>query len=219
MLKLLEFNSNPFLGVMGLATERFALVPRGLPEETVKEVEKALDVPAIEMHVGGSILLGSLIASNSKGAVVSYIIEEDELKELEKYVDVLVLEDKHNAAGNNILVNDNFALIHPNISARWVRKIEDVLGVPAKKGTVADIPTVGSAAAVTDKGGLAHPEADDGELEYLKDLFEVPFYRGTANYGSGFVGACMIANSKGAVVGNTTTNVEISRIEDAFDLL
>ena len=219
MLKLLEFNSNPFLGVMGLATERFALIPSTLPQDIVDEVERALDVPVIQMQVGGSALIGALVAANSKGAVVSYIVEEEELEELEKHVDVLVLEDKHNAAGNNILVNDNFALIHPKISGRWVKKMEKVLGVPAKKGTIADIPTVGSAATVTNKGGLAHPDADDGELEYLKELFGVPFYRGTANYGSGFVGACMMVNSKGALVGSSTTNVEISRIEDAFDLL
>ncbi len=219
MLKLLEFDSNPFLGVMGLATDRFALLPSMLSDEMVEEIEGVLDVPCIRTQIGGSGLIGSLVASNSKGAVVSYIAEEEEIKELEKHVDVLILEDKHNAAGNNILANDKAALIHPKISGRWVRKIEKVLGVPAEKSTIADIPTVGSASVVTNKGGLAHPDADDGELEYLSNLFGVKFYRGTANYGSGFVGACMIANSKGAVVGNMTTNVEIGRIEDAFDLL
>ena len=219
MLKLLDFNSNPFLGVMGLATDRFAIIPSTLSDEIVQDVEKVLDVPAIRMEVGGSSLTGSLIAANSKGAVVSHIVEEEELEELEKHVDVLVLEDKHNAAGNNILANDNAAFIHPKISGRWVRKIEKILGVPAKKGSIADIPTVGSAAVVTNKGGLAHPDADDAELEYLSEMFGVKFYRGTANYGSGFVGACMMVNSGGALIGNTTTNVEISRIEDAFDLL
>ncbi len=219
MLKLLEFNSNPFLGVMGLATDRFAVLPSSLTGDTEAVVSEVLDVPIIRTEIGGSPLIGSLVAANSRGAVVSYIAEDEELEELEKHMDILILGDKHNAAGNNILVNDRGALVHPKIGKKWMSLIEEVLGVPVKRGTIADIPTVGSAGAVTNRGGLAHPEADDGELEFLSEFFGVKFYRGTANYGSGFVGASILVNSKGALVGSNTTNVEISRIEDAFDLL
>ncbi len=219
MIKLLDFHSNPFLGILGMATDSFAAVQKGLPDEIIDSIEKALNVPVIEMEIGGSKLVGAMLAANSNGAVVSYLAEDEEIEPLRDYVNVLILGDKYNAAGNNILVNDRGALIHPKISKIWMKRIEDVLGVPVEKGTVADIPTVGSAAIVTNEGGLAHPEVDDIELDDLKNIFGVPFQRGTANYGSGFVGACVIANSRGAVIGNMSTNIEISRIEDALSLL
>ena len=219
MIRLMEFQANPFLGLLGLATDSFAAVQKGLANDILEDIEKTLGVPVIEMELGGSRLVGALMAANSNGALVSYIAEEEELKPLKEYVNVTIIEDRYNAAGNNILVNDWGALIHPKISKKWAKKIEDGLGVVVERDTVADIPTVGSAGSVSNEGGLYHPEADDEELKYLEDLFKVPFRRGTANYGSGFVGACMIVNSKGALLGNRSTNIEISRVEDAFSLL
>ncbi len=219
MIRLLEFHSNPFLGLLGFATDSFAAVQRGLPDDILDTVEKVLNVPVIEMEVGGSKLVGAMVAANSNGAVVSYIADDEEIEPFRDYVNVLILGDKYNAAGNNILVNDKGALIHPKISKIWMKRISDVLDVPVEKGEIAGIPTVGSAGAVTNEGGLCHPEVDDIELEELKELFGVPFQRGTANYGSGFVGASIIVNSNGALIGNRSTNIEISRIEDAFSLL
>ncbi len=219
MIKLLEFDANPYVGLLGVATDNFAFVSPTVDDEKSKEVKRILGVPVVKTAVGGSRLVGALLAANSRGAVVSYIVEESELKELRDRMEVLVLKDRFNAAGNNILVNDRGALVHPMISRKWLKKIEDTLDVPVKQGYIADIPTVGSAAAVSNRGGLVHPEADEGELETLEELFGVKFYRGTANYGSGFIGASVLVNSKGAVAGTNTTNVEISRIEDAFSLL
>lgn len=219
MIKLMDFHSNPFIGILGLATDSFAAVQKGLGEKVLEEIEETLNVPVIEMEIGGSKLIGALMAANSNGAVVSYIADPDELKPLKKYVNIGILEDKYNAAGNNILVNDSGALVHPKISRKWVKKIEDTLGVAVERETVADIPTVGSAGSVSNEGGLCHPEADDEELRHLEEIFKVPFRRGTANYGSGFVGACLIVNSSGAILGNRSTNIEISRVEDAFSLL
>ena len=219
MIRLMEFHSNPFLGILGVATDSFAVVHKGLPEEVIIDIERALSVPVIEMEIGGSRLIGALMAANSRGAVVSYLADEKEIKPLEKYVNVLILKDRYNAAGNNILVNDRGGISHPRISKGWIKEMEDVFGVPFEKKTIAEIPTVGSAGAVTNEGGLCHPEADDIELEELGEIFGVPFYRGTITYGSGFVGACLIVNSKGAVLGNRSTNIEISRVEDAFSLL
>jgi translation initiation factor 6 len=219
MIKLLEFHSNPFLGLLGFATDGFAAVQKGLPDEILDDVEKVLNVPVLEMEIGGSKLIGALVAANSNGAVVSYIADDEEIEPLRDYVDVLILGDKYNAAGNNILVNDNAALIHPKISKTWMKRIADVLNVPVEKGEIAGIPTVGSAGAVTNEGGLCHPDVDDIELDELSEFFKVPFKRGTANYGSGFVGASIIVNSSGAIIRNRSTNMEISRIEDAFSLL
>jgi translation initiation factor 6 len=63
---------------------------------------------------------------------------------------------------------------------------------------------------------LCHPSTTKAELEMLRSLFKVPAAIGTLNYGAPVVGACMIANSKGASIGFRSTPIELGRVEDAL---
>ena len=87
------------------------------------------------------------------------------------------------------------------------------------KGTIAGLKTVGTAAIITNRGGLCHPKVKKDELEFLKSFFKIDITTGTANYGTPLIGACLIANSKGAVTGTTTTGIELGRIEDGLNLI
>jgi len=145
-------------------------------------------------------------------------VELDEIKTDGDFNVVSEIGIKLNAFGNNILVNDNFALVHEKYDKKTVREIADVLDVETEKGTIAGFRTVGSAAVVTNKGLLAHPLTQPDELERLKELFKVPGNIGTANFGVGQVGACLVANSTGAVIGIHSTGIELGRIEDALEI-
>jgi translation initiation factor 6 len=134
-------------------------------------------------------------------------------------MNVLFIEDKINAVGNDILVNDKAALVHLDFDKETVKHIGDALDVEVVRGQIGGIKTVGSAAVVTNKGMVVHPETQEEEEEFLKELFGVPVYLSTANYGSRMVGAGVVANSKGAVVGENCSNVEVDRIENALDLI
>jgi translation initiation factor 6 len=123
-----------------------------------------------------------------------------------------------NAVGNNILANDFGALVHKKFSKKSITQIEDTLDVEVMKGTIAGLKTIGTAAVVTNHGGVCHPKVKEDELEFLKSLFKIEIVKGTANYGTPLVGACIIANSNGAVTGTTTTGIELGRIEDGFKL-
>jgi len=81
------------------------------------------------------------------------------------------------------------------------------------------VNTVGSACVATNRGVLCHPKTSEDELEMLASLFGVPAAIGTLNYGVARVGACMIANSKGAAIGSKSTPIELGRVEDALDLI
>jgi translation initiation factor 6 len=70
----------------------------------------------------------------------------------------------------------------------------------------------------TNKGVLCHPEITREEFDLVKSVLKVDGAIGTANYGASMVGACLIANSKGAVVGYRSTPIELGRIEDALHL-
>jgi translation initiation factor 6 len=56
-------------------------------------------------------------------------------------------------------------------------------------------------------------------MDLLKTALRVPVMITTANYGAAQVGACMVANSHGAVVGSRTTPIELGRIEEGLGFL
>jgi translation initiation factor 6 len=107
-------------------------------------------------------------------------------------------------------------LVNPNLSERSIKKIEDILEVPAKRGTLANLPTVGTAAFATNKGVVCHPKATLQEIKTLSVLLGVEVSLATINNGIPFVGVGLVGNSKGAIVGARTNGLEIGRIEEAL---
>jgi translation initiation factor 6 len=100
-----------------------------------------------------------------------------------------------------------------------MKKVEDTLNVPVYRGTIASLKTVGMAAVVTNKGLLCHPKVLDGEKKQLGEIFDVNVMIGTVNHGSPVIGSGLVANTKGAIIGNLTTGVEMGRIEEALGFL
>ena len=217
-IEQLDINGNSFIGVYCRANEGNLLYPPGVTRALLNKMVAALDVEPVRLTIGGSTLLGSLLALNSKGAVVSNFIEDEEARALED-INILKAPVKLNACGNNILCNDRAALVNPGYSKKFVKAMADALDVEVVRGSVAGIKTVGSAAVAVNKGILVHPKATQEELSMMRDLFKVNVQIGTANYGSPMVGACMIANTKGAVVGTLSTGIELGRMEDALGFL
>jgi len=184
------------------------------------EIQNALEVQIVEMRISDANIIGSLVALNSHGAVVTDLIGQDDLKLIsDQGYNICVINDVYNAAGNDILVNDHGALVHPNMHKDVVKAIEETLSVPVVLGTIAGLNTVGMAAVVTNKGLLCHPKVLDSEKQVLEDVFQVPVMIGTVNHGVPLIGSGLIANTKGAVVGSLTTGIEMGRIEEALKLI
>ena len=139
-----------------------------------------------------------------------------EVRPLKKHLQFKRIKDRLNACGNNILVNDNAALVNPDLGRTAIKQIEDILQVEVVQGMVAGHKTVGSVCVATNKGVLCHPSTSKAELEMLRSLFKVPTAIGTLNYGAPMVGASMIANSKGAAIGFRSTPIEMGRVEDVL---
>ena len=199
------------------ANDEVSVVAPDVPSRAVRAIGEALQVPVFPMTVGGANVVGSLLALNSKGAILSGFATDKERTALGG-LDVLVLPHRLNAAGNNVLCNDRGAIVHPGYDDRTVRMISETLGVEAVRGTLGGMRTIGSAAVGTNKGALAHPHATEAELRVLRDVLRVPAKITTANYGTAQIGACLVANSKGAVIGARTTPIEMDRIQDGLAL-
>jgi len=220
MLQTLDFNENPNVGVFCRANENVAFVQKGLPKRTKKKINAALEVEIVELSIADASIIGSLLAFNSRGAVVTDFVDEEAFKTIEDQgLNVCVISDKYNAAGNDILVNDKGALVHPDMKDDTIKEIKEVFRVPVYRGTIGSLKTVGMAAVVTNKGLLCHPKVTDDEKKVLEKVFDVNVMIGTVNHGSPVIGSGLVANTKGAIIGSLTTGIEMGRIEEALGFL
>jgi translation initiation factor 6 len=212
------FGNSPFLGLLGVCTEEFVVLPKmKIKEETLIQT---LQVRAVRAEVWGSPLLGIFLAGNSNGLVAPVLLKDEEEKELaEAGIRVSRLNSRLTALGNLVLVNDYGGIASPEFSKRELAELEKALKVKFERGTVAGEYTVGSLAVATNKGVLAHPNLSGQEAQQLERVLQVPVDVGTACQGIGYVGICMLGNSKGVVVGETTTGAELGRIESALGLV
>ena len=218
MMKLSRYGGSPNIGVFSVANEDFAFVAHDTSDEFVNELTEVLKVKAVKTTVAGTFVVGSLVAMNTNGAIVSGLADEDEIKVIREFLPVALLEDRFNAAGNNILVNDKGAIVNPDIDSSLFRDISDILGVECVKGTIAGLNTVGSVCRVTNKGAAIHPEATDEDIQMVRDVLKVDPVRTTLNHGCRLISPCVVANSKGAIIGDITTAIEMGKLEDALGL-
>jgi translation initiation factor 6 len=220
MLQLLDFNENPNIGIYCRANDSVVFLQKSLTKKTKQLVGNVLGAKVLELCIADSTIIGSLLTCNSSGAIVTAIANTETFKTLkEQGFRVFPIKDVINAAGNDILTNDHGALVHPDLKNTTVKKISETLDVPVQKGTIASLGTVGMAAVVTNKGCLCHPKATEEERQQLEKVFDVDVMIGTVNHGFPMIGSGLVANTKGALIGNMTTGIEMGRIEEALGFL
>ena len=216
------FNS-PYSGVFCATNDVLTLVPPGIPKDDMEHISEALDTRVEVITIGGSRVVGTLVAMNSRGILVSNIATSREVKKLEKIATNLdlqlgILPERSNAIGNNFLVNDNGGFCNERLSVKTKELAENVLGISIASKSLNSMDTLGMIGCVTNKGGLCHPDISIEEQEIMKDVFDVSIMEGTVNFGMPLVGAGIVASSKGAVCGRQSTGVELGRVEEALNL-
>ena len=216
------FNS-PYSGVFCATNDILTLVPPGLPKDEMEYISEALDTRVEVITIGGSRVVGTLVAMNGRGILVSNIATSREVKKLEKIATNLdlqlgILPERSNAIGNNFLVNDNGGFCNERLSANTKELAENVLDISITSKSLNSMDTLGMIGCVTNKGGLCHPDISIEEQEVMKDVLDVSIMEGTVNFGMPLVGAGIVASSKGAVCGRQSTGVELGRVEEALNL-
>lgn len=220
MLKRLTLGGNPNLGVYVAATEDFAFVPPQTTDKEVGQFAETLEVEVVRLGVGGTRLVGSLMAANRHGVAVSDILTDLEEKRLRTTgLNVVGIDHALNAAGNMLLINDQGGLVGADYPKNLVKHLEDVLDIELVRGTLGDLVTVGMAAEATDRGVLVHPKATTEEQQVVREALGVDVMPGTINHGTALIGAGLVANTKGAAIGSATTGIEIGRIDEALGFL
>ena len=216
------FNS-PYAGVFCATNDNLTLVPPGIPEDDMEELSEALGTRLEIITLGGSRVLGTLIAMNNSGILVSNIVTDLELEKFSKIsksynISFGVLPDRSNAIGNNFLVNDSGGFSNERLGKRAKDKAEDILKVSLVSQSINDMDTLGMIGCITNKGGLYHPDISSSEKEKMEEVFQIELMEGTVNFGLPLVGAGIVANSNGAICGRQSTGVELGRMEEALKL-
>ncbi|MCL4390920.1 MAG: translation initiation factor IF-6 [Candidatus Micrarchaeaceae archaeon] len=214
-------NGSDCVGAFALATDKYVFVGRSATEGSKKFLSTMLGVEAIDMSIGGMDFIGVLARANSNGMLVSNLAtdrEIDAIRSMKLGINIEVLSSTLNAVGNNMILNDKVAIVNPEYSRKDMAIIEDVFGVEVIGSSIGSFKTVGANDVLTNKGLVINNHASDEEKEKLDKETGFDSVRSTANMGSLGVGIAVVANSNGALIGDTTTGYEFSRIVDGLYL-
>jgi translation initiation factor 6 len=212
----ITFSGNDFVGIFVKTNDYYTLVPNNISKKNEEAIKRALGTELIKTTISNSELLGIFSVMNNNGVLLSPLSYSKEVKALKEFFDVVeVLDTELVAIGNNIAVNDKLAIISPLFSKEEEKIIQDVLNVETIKLTIATHLTPGANMILTNKGALVNPNLKEEEEEKLKEI-GIPFFGGTLNYGTPYVGICGVANKNGYCTGISSTGIELNRIELIF---
>tara|TARA_B100001105_G_scaffold232276_1_gene205495 strand:- start:54 stop:731 length:678 start_codon:yes stop_codon:yes gene_type:complete len=216
------FNS-PYSGVFCATNDSLTFIPPGIPSDDMEAISEALGTRIEVVTIGGSSVLGTLIAMNSKGILVSNLITTMESDKIEAIASDIglnfgVLSERSNAIGNNFLINDRGGFCNERLTPRSKTSAEEILEIKIESRSFNRMDTLGMIGCVTNKGGLCHPEISDEEKGIMEKVLGVPVMEGTVNFGMPLVGAGVISSTNGAVCGRQSTGVELGRVEEALRL-
>jgi len=219
-MKRTGYFGNSWIGLFTRSNRTHTFVPIDTTDKMIATIEENLKTEVIKTLIGGSNLVGLYMAMNSNGAILPNIASDEEIALVKKTgINVYRSHEKHNAHGNNLLVNDKGGLVNHEISQPERNRMEDVLGIKLLDGSIAKYNTVGSCAIATNKGFIAHFATSEAEIELLRNTFGVNGSKGSINTGTGFIQLGAVANDKGYVVGEQTSAFEMGRIEEALGFI
>ena len=212
-----SFNSNPNIGLYGIATDEYCLLGLDVPKKSAEKISKTLEVPIYRLNICGTSLWGVFCAANNNCLLVPSIAFDSELRALKKLgINYKVIRTKQTALGNNILCNNTGCLVNPEFSADTKKEIRLALNVKLRPGTIAGLEHVGALGAVNQTAGVVHQDVTKEEIEYLGDALEIDISTGTISFGTPYIRSGLLVNSKGFAISSSSTPIEIQNVYDTF---
>lgn len=217
MIRRSSYHGNPYIGLFIEVSESFSLFPTDVNKKLRSAVIETLNVEPIYINIAESNLNGAYAVALEDMVLLPSICSEEEVKILkEKGIDVFLVNTKFNALNNNIVIGKKGGLINPRMEKEVKKSIEDALGIELEARRIANYSTVGSVVYATNKGFLMTYKASDEEFKLVEDILGLEGERTSLNMGTQFISLSILANSKGAVVGELTTGIELARVEQGL---
>jgi translation initiation factor 6 len=209
---------SPNIGTYCYCNEDVVIVPPGLTNRKMGQLEEALGVSVCKTTIAGSTLVGALVCGNSKGLLVPHTIRDYEEEKLRAFTKVTIVNANWTALGNVVLTNDFGAVVHPDAPKEIMDAVSVDLGAMPLQCNVATLGFVGALGIATNKGVILSPGTIKEEQSQVESALRVEAQLSTINGGVPFVRSGILANSKGAVVGPLTRGAELMQISRALDL-
>lgn len=211
---------NSSIGLFGLTTDKYTIIPHGVKESTLENIEKTLEVPILQTSIANTVLIGTMATGNSSSLFVPPNISIKEYNIIKEYlpenVEIIELDTKYTALGNLIAINDNGAIISSLFEKEVKSEIKDTLDIDVITGELLGSPLVGTMVLCTNKGCLVHPLLSEEEISEIKSRFKVNIDLCTVNRGVPYPKTGLLGNTYGTVIGSDTTGPESMRI---FEIL
>jgi translation initiation factor 6 len=213
-----NFNGTPNVGLYGYATADWVLLGEHLTEKLLAEVTEVLgNVPVHSFRVAGTGMPGIFLAGNSQTLLVPSIAFDYELAQLEKLkIPHTVFKTRHTCLGNNIVANDNGAIISMDFDETERKFIEKSLGVPAVRMEIAKLSTPGALIVLNGKRGIIHRDATQEEVAEAERILKVKLEPATVNLGTPYLRAGIMSNAHRFVIGDQSGGPEIVHIDEAL---
>lgn len=212
-----SFLGNPNVGLYAYANDKLCLVGHMVPQKLHAKISDILRVPVHQTNIAGTSMLGVFCVGNSNSLLLPDIAFGDELKALDKRgIKYTVINTNLTALANNILCNDNGAIVSPDFEEKAIKQIEEALKVKAVKGTIAGLDIVGSLASVNNTNGLISIDSTDEEVELIEKTLKIKLTRGTMGMGVPYISSSIVLNSNGFIVSDHSSGIEIAGADEAL---
>lgn len=175
-----QFENSNDVGVFAKLTNAYCLVAIGGSENFYSSFEQQLQgmVPLVHTSIGGNRIIGRLCCGNKNGLLLPSSTTDQELQHLRNAlpdsVKIQRIQERLSALGNVVCCNDYTALVHPDLDRETEEIIADVLGVEVFRETVASHVLVGSYCAISNNGGIVHPNTSIQDQDELSSLLQIP---------------------------------------------
>ncbi len=219
MIGKAHFFGNPFIGVFSVANDNLALCPLEDSGKFSKTLKQILGVDVVKTNIADSPIIGVYVAMNNYAAVLPELTLEKEYSLLKELFEVVYVSPlPYNAWGNNLVINSKGGIINPELE-KEIPKLQDVLGIEIVPMEIAAYKTVGSAVVANDKGFVITYKAKEEEIKAVEDVLGVKGRKTSINMGSPLPHVGLVANNKGAIVGEMSSGVEVANVEEGLDII
>jgi len=204
-----------YVGLFVVTNDSLAFVPHQIEERALKEIEKTLEVKTVKISLYESALLAVFSKMNNKYIYLPDFVLGKELEVIEKEIKIKMIPTE-NALGNMIELNDYGAIASRTLQKNAIDELKKS-GLAVFQTNIARTDVVGSCLVATNQGFVVNPNVTSEEAIRIEETLKVKGGSSTANTGDLFIRNSIIANKKGAILGESTTPHEINRIEEALE--
>ena len=205
------------IGLFAKACDDLVIVGNIQSESFYRQVSE-LAPEVIRVDIMGSPAIVFSVVLNSNGIVVPSFMSNSQIDLLKKTGKNVHVCSSGSAVGNLIAVNDKGGIASKRLPKKELYAMGDALGIELVDFDLGKYTTPGSLAVATNKGVCVSPSIKNMHADF-EEILKVNGDIVTCNMGSPYLHIGIIANSKGAYVGHSTSGFELGQIESSLGFI